>query len=240
MVRPDRGQRGLGSGPWAGTRRRSSRRRSGALDRRCGRAAREAPPIELERRGRAAGTVLCHLRMTGRLVVDGDAEAPAYERVALRLEGPGRERSRLRGRSQVRAFPLEADPATRPSRTSGPSPSAPISPPRGSALRSGAGTAPSPLSSTRPSSRGSGTSTWTSRSSRAGLHDASRPASRVPRDRADALHAAIREVLATAVEREGSSFDAFYRTPWRASPGSTNTSSRSTAGTGSPARAAAA
>ncbi|MEC8493633.1 MAG: zinc finger domain-containing protein, partial [Planctomycetota bacterium] len=40
-----------------------------------------------------------------------------------------------------------------------------------------------------------------------------RLASRVPRDRADALHAAIREVLAAAVEREGSSFDTFYRTP---------------------------
>lgn len=47
---------------------------------------------------------------------------------------------------------------------------------------------------------------------RAGLHPLT-PAHRVTRPKARALHAAIRTVLAEAIEREGSSFDTFYRTP---------------------------
>lgn len=47
---------------------------------------------------------------------------------------------------------------------------------------------------------------------RAGLHPLA-PADRVPRERAERLHSAIREVLLAAIEREGSSFDVFYRTP---------------------------
>lgn len=46
----------------------------------------------------------------------------------------------------------------------------------------------------------------------AGLHPLRR-SDRVPRGRANRLHAAIRRTLAAAIEREGSSFDTFYRTP---------------------------
>jgi formamidopyrimidine-DNA glycosylase len=46
----------------------------------------------------------------------------------------------------------------------------------------------------------------------AGIHPL-QPAARVPKAKALALHAAVRRILAAAVEREGSSFDAFYRTP---------------------------
>ncbi|MEM8712639.1 MAG: zinc finger domain-containing protein, partial [Planctomycetota bacterium] len=52
----------------------------------------------------------------------------------------------------------------------------------------------------------------------AGLHP-ERSAHRVPRERSDALHAAIQSTLRAAIEREGSSFDAFYRTP-EGQPGS--------------------
>jgi formamidopyrimidine-DNA glycosylase len=47
---------------------------------------------------------------------------------------------------------------------------------------------------------------------RARLHPRT-PSDRVTRPKALALHAAIRTVLAEAIEREGSSFDGFYRTP---------------------------
>ncbi len=47
---------------------------------------------------------------------------------------------------------------------------------------------------------------------RAGLHPL-RLSDRVPGPRADALVTAIRDVLARAIEQQGSSFDTFYRTP---------------------------
>jgi len=53
---------------------------------------------------------------------------------------------------------------------------------------------------------------------RAGLHPL-QTSDRVPRERAAALRRAIRATLAEAIEREGSSFDVFYRTP-EGSPGS--------------------
>lgn len=52
----------------------------------------------------------------------------------------------------------------------------------------------------------------------AGLHPL-RESHRVPAARARALHTAIRDVLAEAIRREGSSFDVFYRTP-EGNPGS--------------------
>jgi formamidopyrimidine-DNA glycosylase len=47
---------------------------------------------------------------------------------------------------------------------------------------------------------------------RAGLHPL-RPADRLRPAAVERLHGAIRSTLAAAIEREGSSFDAFYRTP---------------------------
>ena len=43
--------------------------------------------IDLQRRGKPAGVILVHLRMTGRLVVTGrGVEAPDYHRVSLELD----------------------------------------------------------------------------------------------------------------------------------------------------------
>ena len=53
---------------------------------------------------------------------------------------------------------------------------------------------------------------------RARLHPLT-PAARVSSAKSAALHRAVREVLAEAIEREGSSFDTFYRTP-EGNPGS--------------------
>jgi formamidopyrimidine-DNA glycosylase len=53
---------------------------------------------------------------------------------------------------------------------------------------------------------------------RAGLHPLAK-SERVKPAQADALHREIRAVLGEAIEREGSSFDAFYRTP-EGNPGS--------------------
>ena len=53
---------------------------------------------------------------------------------------------------------------------------------------------------------------------RAGLHPLAR-SERVPEERAALLWSEIRAVLAEAIEREGSSFDTFYRTP-EGKPGS--------------------
>src|SRR5205085_9724912 len=47
---------------------------------------------------------------------------------------------------------------------------------------------------------------------RAGLHPLAR-SERITPERASKLHAAIRAVLTEAIEHQGSSFDAFYRTP---------------------------
>ena len=51
-----------------------------------------------------------------------------------------------------------------------------------------------------------------------GLHPLA-DSSRTTREQAERLSAAIKRVLAAAIEREGSSFDAFYRTP-EGNPGS--------------------
>jgi len=53
---------------------------------------------------------------------------------------------------------------------------------------------------------------------RARLHPM-RSAARIPASSAARLHAAIREILTNAIEREGSTFDRFYRTP-EGNPGS--------------------
>ncbi len=70
---------------------------------------------------------------------------------------------------------------------------------------------------------------------RAGLHPLRR-SDRVPRPRAEALAAAIREVLAEAVDAKGSSFDTFYRTP-EGQPGAYQDDFRVYGRTGKPCRA---
>ena len=162
----------------------------------------------------ATGLAAVDCNTTGRLVVDADAEAQPYERVALSLEGPGRERSRLRFLDvrKFGRFRFEPDPTAFLSDL-GPEPLGPdfTAPWFRAALRR-RDRALKPLLLDQTFLAGLGNIYVDESLFRAGLHPL-RPASRVPRDRADALHVAIREVLAAAVEREGSSFDAFYRTP---------------------------
>lgn len=170
--------------------------------------------MDLERRGREAGSILCHLRMSGRLVVDSDEQAPPYQRVALRLSGPGGERVRLRFLDvrKFGRFRFEADPGAALADL-GPEPLGPDFTAQWfrAALRR-RDRALKPLLLDQTFLAGLGNIYVDESLFRAGLHPL-RPASKVPGDRADALHGAIREVLAEAVEREGSSFDAFYRTP---------------------------
>ncbi len=180
--------------------------------------------IHLERRARPAGSLLCHLRMTGRLVVDAEpdhwARAEPYERVALRLVDDGKKGSTLRFLDvrKFGRFKFVED--------------------HGEAL---AELGPEPLGPEF-------TEEWLSRSLQArrrvlkpllldqtflaglgniyvdeslflaGLHP-ERSAHQVPRARAAALHGAIQSTLKAAIEREGSSFDTFYRTP-EGQPGS--------------------
>ncbi|MEM6674700.1 MAG: bifunctional DNA-formamidopyrimidine glycosylase/DNA-(apurinic or apyrimidinic site) lyase [Planctomycetota bacterium] len=177
--------------------------------------------MDLERDGSAVGSLLCHLRMSGRLVVDPDGTPdPPFLRVELTLEDDGGARSLLRF-LDVRKFGrfryvADAEAAL-------------------------ADLGPEPLGE-------SFTADWFARELRrrrrslkpllldqtflaglgniyvdeslflAGLHPLRR-SDRVPRDRANALHAAIQETLRAAIEREGSSFDTFYRTP-EGQPGS--------------------
>lgn len=68
----------------------------------------------------------------------------------------------------------------------------------------------------------------------AGLHPLRR-SDRVPRARAFELHAAIQSILRQAIEREGSSFDTFYRTP-EGQPGSYQAQFQVYGRTGKPCR----
>lgn len=166
--------------------------------------------IELARSRRAAGTVVCHLRMTGRLAVEpAGTEVGRWERVRLRLDRGVLVFTDVR---KFGRFSWHADPAERLG-VLGPEP-------LGDefteewfrrALR-GRRRALKPLLLDQGFLAGLGNIYVDESLFRAGLHPLRR-SDRVPAAKARALHAAIRETLAAAVEREGSSFDRFYRTP---------------------------
>jgi formamidopyrimidine-DNA glycosylase len=173
--------------------------------------------LDLERGGRADGHLLVHLRMTGRLhVVDARDEPDPYERVRLELD--------RRGALQfldVRKFGrfLHAETTEEAFADLGPEP-------LGEeftaewfrrALRARR-RALKPLLLDQTFLAGLGNIYVDEALFRARLHPLRR-SDAVPARSADALHGAIREVLAEAIEREGSSFDTFYRTP-EGKPGS--------------------
>lgn len=167
--------------------------------------------LQLERAGRKAGVLLVHLRMSGRLHVDpeGAPERP-HTRVVLRLDG-GRELRFLDVRKFGR-FTYEADPG-RVFERLGPEP-----------LEGGfdgdwlaRGLAArrrmlKPLLLDQSFLAGLGNIYVDESLHRARLHPEC-PSERVSRRKAAALAEAIRSTLAEAIEREGSSFDTFYRTP---------------------------
>ncbi|QDV05719.1 Formamidopyrimidine-DNA glycosylase [Planctomycetes bacterium Poly30] len=180
--------------------------------------------LHLERAGRPAGSILCHLRMTGRLVVDaqpGHADREgAFERVSLGLRGPAGGTATLRfldvrkfGRFRFVEDHLEALADLGPE-------------PLGEefteewlirALKARKRVL-KPLLLDQTFLAGLGNIYVDESLFQAGLHP-ERSAHQVPKDRARALHGAIQSTLRQAIEREGSSFDAFYRTP-EGQPGS--------------------
>ena len=197
--------RSVGQGGVDAFRRSVVGARVGALERR-GKFA----VFRLERRGRAAGALLVHLRMSGRLVVEPARCAPGpWARVELRLD-----RGVLRF-LDVRKFgrmTFHADPEDVLGEL-GPEPLAEDLQPAtfARALR-GKRRILKPLLLDQAFLAGLGNIYVDESLHRAGLHPLRR-ADRVSARRAELLLREIRATLREAIEREGSSFDSFYRTP---------------------------
>jgi formamidopyrimidine-DNA glycosylase len=173
--------------------------------------------IELERGGRAAGALVGHLRMTGRMHVEPAGWDPGpYAKVELALDD---------GRTfhfvDVRKFGrlVHADEPERALPELGPEPlgdeftAAWLH----AALRARR-RALKPLLLDQAFVAGLGNIYVDEALHRAGIHPLAR-SDRISRARAERLWSEVRATLAEAIEREGSSFDAFYRTP-EGNPGS--------------------
>ncbi len=167
--------------------------------------------LDLERGGRASGALVVHLRMTGRLHVEEPSVDPGpYARVSCALDD-GRVLHfvdvRKFGRFLFRERPEELLGAL------GPEPLGPEFTPAWLARELAARRrALKPLLLDQAFLAGLGNIYVDEALHRARLHPLAR-SERVPPARARALHGAIRRILEAAIEREGSSFDAFYRTP---------------------------
>jgi len=166
--------------------------------------------LDLERRRSPAGTLLCHLRMSGRLVVEAaGAELDPHVRVVLRLD---RGALHFNDARKFGRFFHCADPAAFLAAL-GPEPlgAAFTADWLARALRARRRLL-KPLLLDQSFVAGLGNIYVDEALHRAGLHPLRR-SDRVPRGAARRLHAAIRATLEAAIEREGSSFDVFYRTP---------------------------
>ena len=167
--------------------------------------------LDLERGGGAAGCVVGHLRMTGRMHVEPrDSDPGAYVRVSLDLDDGRVFRFvdvRKFGRFVYAARPEDVFAELGPE-------------PLGAEFTAGwlrAGLRRKrrmlkPLLLDQAFLAGLGNIYVDEALHRARLHPL-RLSNRVPGPASDRLHAAIRSTLAAAIEHEGSSFDAFYRTP---------------------------
>lgn len=166
--------------------------------------------MDLERRGRSAGHLLVHLRMSGRLLVEPDGVDPGgYRRVSLALDRGTLHFVDVRkfGRFLFREDPDEVLADLGPE-------------PLGEAFSSTwlrealkrRKRALKPLLLDQGFVAGLGNIYVDESLHRAGIHPLRR-SDRVPRRSVDRLHAEIRATLREAIEREGSSFDGFYRTP---------------------------
>jgi formamidopyrimidine-DNA glycosylase len=173
--------------------------------------------VRLARGREPAGFLCVHLRMTGRLEVAPRATEPGpWERVRLALDGDEVLRfvdPRKFGRVVFTHAPEEVLGAL------GPEPLGPDFTAEGfaAALRAHRRLL-KPLLLDQTFVAGLGNIYVDESLHRAGLHPLAR-SERVPAERAAELWSEIRAVLAEAIEREGSSFDAFYRTP-EGKPGS--------------------
>jgi len=173
--------------------------------------------VDLERDGRPAGSVLVHLRMTGRLHVEpGGSQPNEYVRVSLLLDD-GRRLDFVDVRKFGR-FEFHADPEARLARL-GPEPLGDSFTAAWfrTALRERKRML-KPLLLDQEFVAGLGNIYVDESLHAARLHPQTR-ADRVSAAKAGALHAAIQTTLLEAIAREGSSFDAFYRTP-EGQPGS--------------------
>jgi formamidopyrimidine-DNA glycosylase len=167
--------------------------------------------VHLEREGSPAGALLVHLRMTGRLYVEpSDATPSSYVRVSLDLDD-GMTLQFLDVRKFGR-FVYSAQPEARLGGL-GPEPlDAAFTP---ASLHDALQTRRrliKPLLLDQSFVAGLGNIYVDEALHRARLHPL-RHSDSVRRPQAAALHAAIQEVLTAAIERQGSSFDRFYRTP---------------------------
>lgn len=173
--------------------------------------------VALERAGAPAGFLCVHLRMTGRLeVAPDDTEAGPWERVRVALDGGDVLRfvdPRKFGRVVFTRDPRQVLGEL------GPEPLGPDFTPEGfaAALRARRRLL-KPLLLDQAFLAGLGNIYVDESLHRAGLHPLAR-SERVPPELAARLWREIRTVLAEAIEREGSSFDVFYRTP-EGKPGS--------------------
>lgn len=167
--------------------------------------------IDLERRGRPAGHLVCHLRMTGRLQVEpAGREAGRHLRVRLELDDR-RELSFDDVRKFGRLWFVRTLDAL--FRDLGPEPLDVAFDVAGfhGALRARSRLL-KPLLLDQRFVAGLGNIYVDESLFRAGLHPLCNSA-RLDRAAAERLHGAIRAILSAAIAREGSSFDGFYRTP---------------------------
>mgnify|MGYP001171537954 CR=1 FL=1 len=173
--------------------------------------------LELSRARVPAGVLCVHLRMTGRLQVDSAAEPPGpWERVRIALDD-GRVLRFVDPRKFGRVRFVRAREELL--RDLGPEPLGPEFTPAwlATALRARHRLL-KPLLLDQTFLAGLGNIYVDEALHRAGLHPLTR-SERVAPAAVARLSAAIRAVLAAAIEREGSSFDTFYRTP-EGKPGS--------------------
>jgi formamidopyrimidine-DNA glycosylase len=167
--------------------------------------------LGLERGGAPAGELLVHLRMTGRLHVERPEAGPReHVRVALDLDD-GRRLFFVDARKFGR-FTFTDDPERKLGKL-GPEPLGDdFTPERLLAGLRGRRRLLKPLLLDQSFVAGLGNIYADESLFRARLHPLVR-SDRVSPHKARALHGAIRATLERAIEREGSSFDAFYRTP---------------------------
>lgn len=173
--------------------------------------------IDLQRSGKAAGAIVGHLRMTGRVLVEpAKAATPDYAKVALALDD-----GHVMHFVDVRKFGRlvwHADAAAELADL-GPEPlgdeftAAWLERALGERKR-----ALKPLLLDQTFVAGLGNIYVDESLHRSGLHPLAK-SERVKPAQALLLHREIRSVLEEAIEREGSSFDVFYRTP-EGNPGS--------------------
>ena len=172
---------------------------------------------DLEREGAPKGALVGHLRMTGRVHVEPEGwDAGPYLKVRLALDD-GTCFYFIDVRKFARLwYANEAADVLGPL---GPEPLSPEFTPEWlhAALRARR-RAMKPLLLDQDFLAGLGNIYADESLFRAGIHPLAR-SDRIARDRAGRLHDAIRATLSEAIEREGSSFDAFYRTP-EGNPGS--------------------